>query len=110
NQFGREFCQSDVISFGPAKVDEDVVALNVAEVAQPSSKLFQSALYTRLRVSTEKSNACDFCRPLRACRERPCSRAADERHERAAFHAASPPRGRLGVPSQRLPAGNRRVF
>src|SRR5262245_6402453 len=58
NQFGREFCQSDVISFGPAKVDEDVVALNVAEVAQPSSKLFQSALYTRLRVSTEKSNAC----------------------------------------------------
>src|SRR5262249_51006770 len=81
NQFGRKFCQSWVISFRPAEVDENVVALNVAEVAQPSSKSFHSALYPRLRVCAEKSNACGFCLPLRACCERPRRRRAAERSQ-----------------------------
>src|SRR6516165_1873571 len=60
------------------------------------------------RIISQKPNAIPAL--MRSRRERPQRRTANERHERAAFHTASHLPRRLGVPSQRLPAGNRRVF
>ena len=55
-----------VIPFGPAKVDEYVLALDIAEVAQAGAKSREVLLSERLRGRAEKPDARNFCRLLRA--------------------------------------------
>src|SRR5262249_10900016 len=62
----------------PAKVDQYVLALDVAEVTQTSAKALQSAFYSRGRRRTQESDACDFRGLLRARRERPRGRRASK--------------------------------
>src|SRR6516164_4483160 len=86
NQFDCEFSQALVIPLSPAKVDEQVLSLYVAEVTQAGSKSVKSALNTRGCSCAEKTNASNFGRLLRARCERPCCRT-DKRDEIAPPHS-----------------------
>src|SRR5262245_53322530 len=89
--------------FRPAKIDEDVLALDVTKVAQSISKSLEPTFHARGRACTEKTDARHPRRLLRACHDRPRRRcAAERRHELAAPHAlTSPARASAGPVTSR---------
>src|SRR5262245_1958103 len=73
--------------FRPAKIDEDVLALDITEVAKSISKSLEPTFHARGRACTEKTDA-RRPRRLRPRRKRPRRRrAAEQSDERAAPHS-----------------------
>src|SRR5262249_21430899 len=108
NQLGSEVGKAIILVRIP-QFDDYIASFDITQVVQALAERCQ-AIRHRWLSRVQPSDNRDRCL-LRARRERPRDRrAAEERHERAAFHTASHLPRRLGAPSQRRPAGNRRVF
>jgi hypothetical protein len=82
HQLGREFRQL-LNPVRPAKFNDDVLALDITVTAQARPQRLDPARAGRGGPEVEVSEPRDFCRLLRARRERPHRRAADERDELA---------------------------
>jgi hypothetical protein len=85
NQIGGQRWQSIVSILGPAVFDRDILALQIAGLFQP----LPDGLYAEsvsLRRSGKEQADHRHRRLLRARRERPRRRAAEEGDERAPFH------------------------
>src|SRR5262249_22018347 len=84
DQLGRQRWQTIVLTLRPAILDCDVLSFNVAGVFQALAECARSDCVPIGRCAIEKSD--HRHRLLRACRERPCSCAAEQRYERAPSH------------------------
>jgi hypothetical protein len=83
HQFGRELRQL-LYRLRPAKLDDDVLALDVAEVAQARPQRLHPARASRSGPEIQVSDPSDFCRLLRARRVRPRRRRATEQSDELA--------------------------
>src|SRR4029077_7237443 len=97
DQLGGEFWQL-INPFRPSKLDDDVLALDIAEVVQARPQGLNPARRSSSRAETQAADARDSRRLLRARCERPrCYRAAKQRDELSPFHSitssARPSRG-----------------
>src|SRR5262249_51561659 len=82
NQLGRQFGQSVDLILPPAVEDRYVVAFHIAGLAKTLAKPAQTVRHRVGQSCVEESDHGD-CRLLRACRERPCGCAAEQRDELA---------------------------
>src|SRR5262249_42822439 len=87
NQLSRQFGKSLIAPFRPAVFDGDVRALDITEVTQTQPEWFQPGGERRRRCRAQESNPRHLSRLLRACGNRPCSRAAEQRDELAPLHS-----------------------
>jgi hypothetical protein len=86
DQLGGEFWQL-INPFRPSKLDDDVLALDIAEVVQARPQGLNPARRSSSRAETQVADARDRRRLLRARCERPrCYRAAKQRDELSPFH------------------------
>src|SRR5262249_18103446 len=85
NQIGRQCWQTSVVTFGPAVFDRYVPTLDIAVFCQPLPKRGQEVCILLGRPGIQKSNHRQ-CRLLRARRERPRGRTAEERDELASLY------------------------
>ena len=98
NQLHRQIREMLDLALREPILDRDVLILNIAELTQA----LPEGVDRRERVgglrpsSQEEANLRDFRRLLRACRERPSRRAAEQRDELAPFHST----GLHAVPRQ----------
>jgi len=74
--------QPIVIALGPTELDEHVSAFDPAEIAKACPQCRETARVTCRGNETQKADACDL-RLLRARRERPSGRTAEQRDELA---------------------------
>src|SRR5262249_14670526 len=110
NQFGSEFRQPIALIFGEAVYDRHILTLDMASLLQALPVCTQAS-----ESDTPDGRARNPTPAVAGC----CARAASA-HATAVppgggmksrrFMRAPPPPRRRGAPSQRLPAGNRRVF
>src|SRR5215470_6060498 len=85
NQLGGQFGKSLVVPLRPAVLDGDVRTLDITEVAQTQADSLKPRGKRRWRCHAEESDPRYFARLLRASRERPRRRAAEQRDELAPF-------------------------
>jgi hypothetical protein len=86
HEFGCELGQL-LDAFHPAEAKDNVLPLDVTEVAQAPLQRVHPARPCRSGPEIQKPDLSDFCRLLPARGERPCGcRAAEKRDERAPFH------------------------
>src|SRR5262249_42705980 len=85
DEVGHERRQAVVLAGKPVVLDRHVLALDVARFAKALTKRGCMACRTIARSAAEKANHRSR-RLLRARRERPGSRAAEQRYELAPFH------------------------
>src|SRR5262249_35850595 len=86
-QFTRQGRQSIQLIIGPAILDDDVLTLDKASFFEALAKSTQTVLDHRARRSVVEEPDHRHCRLLRARRERPRRRTAEQRDELAAFHS-----------------------
>src|SRR5262249_24392794 len=85
NQISRQRRQSIDLILGPTVFDRNILALDIAIILQALAKCGQHNVPERARLAVEERD--HRHRPLlRARRERPCRRAADQRDEIAPLH------------------------
>jgi hypothetical protein len=98
NELGRVFRQARVVALGPPEIDQDILSLDIAEVAQTEPELGECLLEARRRGCAEKAEACDLRRWLGPCAERHRGRRAAEQRDDLASPDAKchliPPAGR----------------
>jgi hypothetical protein len=82
HQFRRQGRQLVIPCLGPSELDHNILAFGVAEVAQPGAKGSNARGMPRRGDKTQIPDIGDL-RPLRARRERPRRRAAEQRDELA---------------------------
>src|SRR5262245_15230992 len=83
HELGEDFGRALAASFAPAIEDAHVATFDPAELAQPLDESIGPLPLSRSRVRAEKSDR-GQCRLLRARRQRPRRRAAEQRDELAA--------------------------
>src|SRR5262249_15693072 len=86
DQIGRQFRQPIIVIVRPEVFDGHVLALDIASFAEPFSECCDKICAPFGRTTEEKPDHWPR-RLLRARRERPRRRAAEQRDERAAFHS-----------------------
>src|SRR5262245_40520720 len=86
NQFGRQLRQSIVLVLREAVDDCYVLSLHIADVLEAQAECAQTVRH-RVRRSGVKAPNHRHRRLLRARRERPRNRPAEQRYERAALHS-----------------------
>src|SRR5215472_9652180 len=86
NKFGRQLRQSIVLVLGGAVDDCYVLALHIADVFEAQAECAQTVGHRGRRSGVEQPNH-RHCWLLRARRERPRRRAAEQRDELAAAHS-----------------------
>src|SRR5262249_59053934 len=86
NQLGRQHRQPIVLAFCPAVLDRHVLTLDISGLFQSSAEIAQTLRDNVGRSGVEKSDD-RHRRLLRARRERPSRRAAEQRDELAALHS-----------------------
>jgi hypothetical protein len=91
HQLGCELRETVVPTLGPSIMDDDVLVLLVSALAQTSSQAVNLASILRVREHAEKADPIGLPGCLRARRERPRCRAADQRDELTAFHCPMSP-------------------
>src|SRR5262249_10648946 len=90
DQFGREFRQL-LDAFRPAELNDNVLALDVAVIAQSRPQRLDPTCRSRSGGETQEPDARDLRRLLRTRRERPRRRrAAEQRDERAPVTHSTP--------------------
>src|SRR5262249_45180440 len=87
NEFGRDLGKALVASIRPAIFDCNGTAIGPAEFTQSLHKSRRPTTPGRGRACTQKPDGGQLARLLRACRERPRCRAAEQRYERTSPHA-----------------------
>src|SRR5262249_29656718 len=87
NQFGGQFGKSLVAPLRPAVLDGDVRTLDITEVTQTQADSLKPRGKRRWRCHAEESDPRHLARLLRAHRERPRGRAAEQRDELPPFHS-----------------------
>src|SRR5262245_39848877 len=87
DQFGRQFGKSLVAPLRPAVLDDDVGALDITEVAQAQPDCLEPGSKRRRGCQAQESDPRHLARLLRTRRERPRSRAAEQRYEGAPLHS-----------------------
>src|SRR5262249_30692537 len=89
DQFAREFVNVVGIACRPAVIDPHVVTVGPAQLPQSLQKRRNASLAYRMVFGErhKHADASDLCWLLRARRERPGGRAAEQRDELAAFHS-----------------------
>src|SRR5215510_4637517 len=87
NQLGGQFRKSLVVPLRPAVLDGDVRTLDITEVAQTHADSLKPRGKRRWRCHAEESDPRHLARLLRAHRERPRGRAAEQRDELPPFHS-----------------------
>src|SRR5262245_23430616 len=97
--FGCQLRQPVDLILGPAVFNRHVLAFDVASVFKALAECAQTILDQRVRRSDVEEPDHRHRRLLRARRERPRSRAADERDELAPSHCRGPP----VLPAERIP-------
>src|SRR5262245_8341678 len=85
-QIGCEVGQSVVLVLRPAILDHDILALDVTGFTNALPEGGQITCTIGKRRNAEETDH-RHCALLRACRERPRGRAAEQRDEIAAFHS-----------------------
>src|ERR1700736_4642026 len=91
DQLGGEFWQL-ISPFRPSKLDDDVLALDIAEVVQARPQGLNPARRSSSRAETQVAEARDCRRLLRARCERPRRRAADQSDKIPSPHGSAPAR------------------
>src|SRR5262245_38734451 len=86
NQVGRQRRQSIDLIFAPAVYDRDVLALDIAAILEATVKSAKTVRVRVRRLAVEKPDH-RHRRLLRARRDRPRRRAAEQRDERATLHS-----------------------
>ena len=86
NQIGRKLRQSIELPVSPAKFERNVLAFDVSGLLEALAKSAQILREGYGRCGVQKSDH-RHRRLLRARRERPCSRAAEQRDELAPLHS-----------------------
>src|SRR5262249_28944158 len=86
-ELGREFGETLAASFAPPILDRDRATIDPTEFAQPLHKSGNPLARGRRRARTQESNNRHLPRLLRARRERPRGRGAEQRDELAALHS-----------------------
>src|SRR5262249_50825888 len=92
-QFRRVFANSVGIGNAPARIDTDVVAVEPAQLREPLHECCHASLILGIVCGAGHQHT-DAPHPLallRACRERPCCRAAEHTDELARLHCRVPP-------------------
>jgi hypothetical protein len=90
DQFGREFRQL-IDPFCPPELNDNALALDVAEIAQARPQRLDSVSVSRSGTETQEPDPRNLRRLLRTHGERPSDRCADNHFdERAPSHAALP--------------------
>src|SRR5262249_4698053 len=84
---GGDLSEPSAASLRPAILDRDVAAFDPAEFAQPLHKGGDRLADHRRRGPAKEPDSWQLARLLRARREWPCRRAADQRDELAPFHS-----------------------
>ena len=74
NQLGRQTRELIVLFLGPAELNGDVLALDVAQVAKAGPKCRDPPCPRGSKCGTEESNPSNLRRLLRVSNKRPCSR------------------------------------
>jgi hypothetical protein len=87
HQLGGELGKPADLSLRRAKFESNVLSLDIAEIAQSLTKLAPKLF--RIDVADNECADGGHLRPLRARRERPRCRAAEQRYERASPHGLS---------------------
>src|SRR5262249_51351934 len=86
DDLGRDWGEALGASFRPVILDRDGAILDPAEFMQSLGESGDQFAFRRTRAQARESDGPQLSRLLRARRERPCRRAAEQRDERAAFH------------------------
>src|SRR5262249_27978384 len=92
DELGRDLGEALVASFPPAILDRDSATLDPAEFAQAPHTSGNPLAVECRRACDKKSDRRQRACLLRACRERPCRRAAEQCDELAPPHGGLPPR------------------
>src|SRR5262249_27147087 len=86
DELGYELGEAFAASLRPAVFDRDRASFDPAEFAQPLHKSSGQLALRGRRSRAQESDGRQLPRRLRAHRERPCGRAAEQRDELAALH------------------------
>src|SRR6516162_972099 len=92
DQFVCKRAETVGLSFRKSILNGNILPNNVSQVAQPTLEGVSAGYHRGARVDAQKSNRDFIGCLLRARRERPRRRAADQRDELAALHVAPLPR------------------
>src|SRR5262249_30415530 len=87
DKLGRELGGSVAAAFRPAILNREVTALDPAKFAQPLQKSGDPWAPGRGRGRAQKAEGRQLSGLLRARLERPCCRAAEQRHKLASLHS-----------------------
>src|SRR5262249_7441375 len=91
-------------SLRPAILDRDGATLNPTKFPQPLHECISQFPLGRSRGRAQEPDGRQLSRLLRARRERPCSRAAEQRYERAAPHSITSSAATWSVRGTRRPS------
>src|SRR3954447_22762779 len=106
DHLGRELKQL-LNRFRPAKLEHNVLSINVSEVTQPPAQGFYTVRPSSSTTETQEPNPEDFSRLLRVPSDRPRRRGAEQRNERASLHISAPPKlGRYHIPHRGVGSWN----
>src|SRR6476659_7538236 len=86
NQLGREFVEPINVTLRKPGLDDEVLALDVAEVTETNAKCLDVAGSLRSIIDIEISDPSDTRRLLRPGSEWPCGHAAKKRDELSPLH------------------------
>src|SRR5215470_1986787 len=99
DELGGDLGEAFAASLRPAILDRDVAAFDPAEFAQPLHKGGDRLADHRRRGPAKEPDSWQLARLLRARREWPCRRAADQRDEIAPFQSITSAAAAVGVSS-----------
>src|SRR5262245_9949578 len=86
DQFGGNLSETLAAALRPANLNRDVATFHPTEFAQPLHECGEPLALDQGRGGAQESDGRQLARLLRARRERPRGRAADERDERTPVH------------------------